>query len=127
MTERNADICKLYLSGLSLKEAGEKYGLSRERARQIVRSAIEERMKELVKTGVRSETARQLAKEEFRWGHEKHAPRSDRDEFLGIHLNENDKEALRQEAKKRGVSMSSLTSDLIKDMLSSLSTQTEAQ
>jgi hypothetical protein len=43
--------------------------------------------------------------------------KSDRDEFLGINISEADKTALREEAARRGISMSALTADLIKDML----------
>ena len=51
----------------------------------------------------------------------------DRDEFLGVNLSEDDKEALRREAARRGVSMSALTSDLIKEMLAEAKHEQEYQ
>lgn len=95
--ERNEEICRLYVSGLTLNQCGDIFKLSHERVRQILRKA-----------GV--------------FKRDRAVERSDRDEFLGVNLTEADKDALRAEAERRGVSMSSLTSDLIKDMLASKET-----
>jgi hypothetical protein len=95
MAARDAEICALYLTGASLAECGKKYGLKRQRIKQIVQKA-----------GVWREYVR--------------PPTNGRDEFLGVNISEEDKLALRDEAKRRGISMSALTADLIKDMLAEL-------
>lgn len=96
--ERNEEICRLYVGGLTLRECGQHFKLSHQRVRQILRRAGVFKRDQLVE-------------------------RSDRDEFLGVNLTEADKIALRAEAERRGVSMSALTSDLIRDMLSTLEAQ----
>lgn len=93
--ERNTEICRLYVEGATLQEVGEGFKLSRERVRQILR-----------KNGV--------------YKKDRAVEKSGRDEFLGVNITESDKAALREEASRRGLSMSALTSDLIKDMLASL-------
>lgn len=91
MQTRNNEIAKLYLEGKTLEECGEIYRISRQRIKQILK-----------KYGV--------------W--RKRAESSDlRDELLGVTLSKADKLALREEAQRRGLSMSALTSDLIKEML----------
>ncbi len=94
-TERDTRICQLYTSGQTLQEIGTSFKLSRERVRQILRKQGVYRKDRLV-------------------------VKSDRDEFLGVNISDADKVALRAEAARRGLSMSALTSDLIKDMLASL-------
>lgn len=87
---RDAEICQRYLSGLSLAESGRPFGIGRQRVKQIVQAA-----------GV--------------WRAAKKT--NGRDEFLGVNISEEDKQALREEAARRGLSMSALTADLIRDML----------
>jgi len=89
--ERNQEIIRLYVNGLTLQECGEHFKLSHERVRQILRKA-----------GV--------------WQRDRKL--TDRDVFLGVNLTEQEKNGVRDEAARRGVSMSVLTADLIKDMLS---------
>lgn len=96
VSERNAEICRLYTGGLTLQQVGDHYGLTKERVRQILREAG------VYKTDRKKET------------------KVVRDAFLGINITEGDKVALCQEAARRGVSMSQLTADLIRKMLSEL-------
>ena len=91
--ERDAEICRLYKNGLTLRALGEQFGLTHERVRQILRKAG--------------------AHEAYR----KKAARRVRQAFLGVNISEGDKVALCQEAERRGISMSALTAELIKDML----------
>lgn len=90
--ERNEVICSRYTSGETLQDIATSLKLSRERVRQILR-----------KHGV--------------FKKDRPVERSDRDEFLGVNISEADKLALKEEASRRGISMSALTADLIKDML----------
>ncbi len=92
MNARNAEICQMYMSGATLAECASRFGVKRQRIKQIVEDA-----------GI--------------WRPYVRPPRSDRDEFLGVNLTEADKDALREEATRRGMSMSSLTATLIRDML----------
>ena len=92
MSERNDLICQRYVAGATLQEVGRAFHISNERVRQILRKAG------VFKTDRRKEV-------------------SDRDVFLGVNVSEADKVALRAEAERRGMSMSMLTSDLIKEML----------
>lgn len=93
--ERNKEICQCYINGMTLSECGKKFNLSSERVRQVLRLA-----------GVLKDSR---AKQQ-----------TDRDEFLGINISETDKVALREEAARRGLSMSRLSSDFIKEMLTGL-------
>ena len=106
MSERNDSICHRYMQGATIYQIGKEFSLSHERIRQILRKA------NIYKN--------------FR-GTSQHVGLSGgvvvsdiRDEFLGVNLCEADKTALRQDAKRRGISMSALTADIIKDMLASL-------
>lgn len=105
--ERNDEICKLYtVEGLTTQQCAERFKISRERVRQILRRAgiyRKDRAEQKI-LGLRNGVVETAA----------------RDEFLGVNLSESDKHALRAEAERRGVSMSSLTSDLIKEMLAAL-------
>lgn len=94
-SERDEEICRLFVDGMSLHDCSVRFGVSHERIRQILRKAK-------VFKGKRP------------------LDKSDRDEFLGVNLTEADKIRLRAEAGRRGMSMSMLTSDLIRDMLNSL-------
>lgn len=96
--ERNDEICRLYIEGASIYDIGPQFKLSHERVRQILRQ-------------------RGILRED--------RALSDRDEFLGVNISEQDKDALRAEAARRGLSMSALTADLIRDMLSSLQNDTQ--
>lgn len=93
---RDADICTRYTNGEPIDSIVTHFGITRGRLYQI-----------LHKHGIYKKDRPVIKK-------------SDRDEFLGVNLNEADKQALRAEAERRGISMSALTSDLIKDMLASL-------
>jgi len=95
-TERNESICHLYKEGgLTLGQLGQRFHLSRERIRQIVKRAG-------------------LTKED-----RTSAVITSTDEFLGVNIPKEIKLALRKEAQKRGVSMSSVTTKTLRDMLKS--------
>lgn len=89
-TDRDDQICRLYAAGATLEYLGSVYTLSRQRIQQIV-----------MKAGIFRGTVQ----------------RSDREEFLGVNVTRDDKKALLREAHRRGLSMSALTSDMIKEML----------
>ena len=90
--ERDAEVCSLYISGLSMKALCARAKLSRMSVYQILKKAGVQ---------LRGRTSE----------------RSERDEFLGVNVSEPVKSALREEAKRRGLSVSELTSDTLKDML----------
>lgn len=91
---RSDEICRLYtVDGLTMQEIGDLYEVSRERVRQI-----------LTRKGIRKQDRPSR-------------PTSCRDEFLGVNISDDVKSALRTEATKRGISMSAMTSEVIKDML----------
>ena len=100
--ERDIAICELYLSGKTLEEIGDVYGLRRQRVQQILKREGYDRTDRPVE-------------------------RSDRELFLGVNVSESVKAALREEAVKRGVSMSSITSDLLKEMLKACGYPLEAE
>jgi len=92
--ERDAEICRLYVTEeKTLRAIGKQFKLTRERVRQILKQA-----------GI-DKNSRSLTM---------------REEFLGVNLTEDVKEALRTEAERRKVSMSSLTSEMLSDMLVAL-------
>lgn len=105
--ERNDEICKLYtVDGMTTQQCAERFKISRERVRQILRKRgiyKKDRAEQKI-LGLRNGVVESTA----------------RDEFLGVNLSESDKLALRAEAERRGISMSMLTSDLIKEMLAAL-------
>lgn len=109
MSERNGAICRRYVAGATLQEVSQEFLLSRERVRQILRKAGVFKGDRLRPShlGLRDGVVESSA----------------RDVFLGINISERDKVALRAEAERRGISMSALTSDLIKDMLATLEVQ----
>lgn len=104
MTERDKAICKLYVSGKTLKECGLAHGITHERVRQILRKAGIYRNLRPVPLGLKDGVVESDV----------------RDEFLGVNLSETDKAGLREEAERRGLSMSSLTNDLIREMLATV-------
>lgn len=90
--ERDAGICKRYRAGDSPAAIAADLGISRGRVIQILRGR-----------GVgRNDRVR---------------PHNGRDEFLGIELEELTKVAIRQEAARRGISMSQLAADTLRGML----------
>lgn len=94
MAERDQEICKMYLAGKTLQECGTQYGIRRQRVKQILKEA-----------GVWRPAVKQT---------------SERDEFLGLNISTADKVALRAEAARRGISMSALSAEAIKEMLAAL-------
>lgn len=104
--ERNQEMCQCYINGMTLQECGERFHISHERVRQILKQA-----------GVFKNSRAKQQNVGLKAG----LVESDtRDEFLGINISETDKDALRAEAARRGLSMSKLSSDFIKEMLAGL-------
>lgn len=89
--ERDANMCQRYKDGATMEEIRRETGLSRQRVQQILRQ-----------NGLHKSDRKVT---------------SDRDDFLGLNLSKPVKAALRKEAQRRGVSMSALSSDVLKDML----------
>lgn len=99
--ERDTEICRLYRDEhLTLEQCGKRFELSRSRIKQILKE-----------NGVQP-NPRQA---------------SGRDEFLGVSVTEEDKVALRDEALRRGSSMSKLTSDMLRELLEKIRQQREGQ
>lgn len=90
--ERNADVARAYVDGLTVLELSERFHLTTERVRQILR-------KSAVYQGYR----------------DKH--REKRPAFLGVNLTEETKDALQVKADEQGTSMSRLVSDTIEEMV----------
>lgn len=88
--ERNSELLRRYAAGDALETLCQDFHLTRGRIYQILKEA-----------GVPKE----------RYGD------SGRGQFLGVNLSEPVKDALRVEAARRGISMSALSSDLLRDML----------
>ena len=109
--QRNENICADYVSGLTMEQCAEKYGLTKQRVRQIldkhdIGKEFRAKPKEIgLKDGVVEDESR--------------------DVFLGINVSEADKNALREEAERRGLSMSRLSSDFLKEMLAGLRPEVE--
>ncbi len=91
-TERNAEICQMYVAGSTLQICADKYAISRERVRQILRKA-----------GV--------------FKRDRAVEKSDRGEFIGINVTESTKTAVKALADERGVSVSRMTSDMLDEMV----------
>jgi hypothetical protein len=102
LDSRDKDICALYMEGKSLAECGLKYGIGRQRVKQIVEKA-----------GL--------------WREPKPVPLSGRDELLGVLISDDDKKTLRAEARRRGISMSEMTAEWIKNKLAELGTVVELE
>jgi hypothetical protein len=89
---RDAEICRRYRAGETIAEIRLWAGLSHGRVHQVLRA-----------NGVGR--------------NDRPVPHNGRDEFLGIELEDLTKVALRQEAKRRGISMSRLSAETIRQML----------
>lgn len=96
LSERDAEICRLYINGLTLQQIGDHYGKTREWTRQVLR-----------KCGVYKTDRKDIAK-------------TVRHKFLGINISNSAKVALCQEAIRRGLSVSALTAEWIDEKLSEL-------
>jgi len=90
--DRDSQIEAFYMSGNNLAKCASRFRLSRQRVLQILK-------------------ARNVWKPYTR-------VKSDRVNFLGVNISDADKEALREEADRRGISMSALSAETIKEMLS---------
>jgi len=99
-TERNAELIRRYLANEPIEELSSSFRLTRGRIYQI-----------LNKAGV---------------SRDRQAP-DGRDQFLGVNLAEPVKDALRAEAQRRGVTMSSLSSEVLREMLVSCGYPLEAE
>jgi acyl CoA:acetate/3-ketoacid CoA transferase len=100
--ERNEEIVRLYTAGHVPQYLGDLYGISKERVRQILRQA-----------GVALRRSGNPGED---------PPRS---VFLGVGVTDEVKTALREEAKRRGISMSSLTAVALQEMLGQVTKETE--
>lgn len=85
MATRNAEICAYYADGHKLSECASRFKLGRQRVLQILQAA----------------------------GAWKPYVRTDRDQFLGVTVTKPTKDALFEEAERKGVSVSKLTSDIL--------------
>lgn len=99
--ERDQAIGRAYEGGETVEQLGARYRLSDERVRQIL-------------------------KKQNKFVKNRNVNYSDREKFLGVNISAIVKEALKKEADRRGISMSSLTSDVLKDMLTELGYPVEA-
>jgi hypothetical protein len=88
-SERDAELIRRYLGGETVDSLRADFKLTHERIYQILRKAGIPRAR-------RSEG---------------------RNQFLGVNLTEPIKDALRAEAERRGLSISALSSDMLRDML----------
>lgn len=100
-TERDAEIVQRYTAGEPLEDLRKRFKLTRSRIYQILH-------------GANVPLTRQPD-----------AP--DRDQFLGVNLSESVKDALRAEAGRRGVSMSALSAEILRDMLVTCGYSIEAE
>ena len=91
--ERDAEIVRQFTAGQSLRMIAQTFHISHERVRKILQAR-----------GILTKRGQALAPES-------------RDEFLGVNLSKIDKFDLREEAERRGVSMSALSADAIRKML----------
>jgi DNA-binding NarL/FixJ family response regulator len=100
--ERNVEICRLYVAGTQVLQIARQFHTSKENVRQILR-----------KNNI---SKKQITRS-----------RSNRDEFIGVNVSVEDKKAFRSEAARQGISMSKLTSKLIKELLAEVRRQREAE
>ncbi len=89
MDQRDAELIVFYERGNTLTKTAKKFRISRQRALQILQV----------------------------YGVWKPYVKTDRTKFLGVFVTKEDKKALKAEADRRGVSMSKLSADVIKEML----------
>lgn len=94
MTSRDADICQRYERGEQPSAICKLFQITPERVRQIVRLS--------------GRTMRPVGTPRVR---------SDRTMFLGVEVSKVVKTALRKEAQRRGISMSLLTAETVREML----------
>ncbi len=91
--ERDKEICRLYsVENLTHEDIGDRYNLKRQRIQQILKQNGLDRT---ARTPIRSE----------------------RDAYVGLNVTEEVKEALKAEAIKRGISVSQIGSQTLKEML----------
>lgn len=91
---RDDTIRLMYQGGQTLQQLADFYKLSRGRIQQIVKQGNLTRKDRAVQRSM-----------------------PPREEFLGVNLSESVKDALREEAGRRGMSMSELTSDTLRELL----------
>lgn len=104
--QRDKEIVACYIGGKTLEQCGQEFKITRERVRQILRKhGILKHARVKPKVGLDDGGV---------------VKTDGRDEFLGVNISEGDKQALREEAERRGLSMSRLSSDFIKEMLAKL-------
>lgn len=89
---RNFEMCRQYMDGTTLDDCAVRFGVSRERVRQILRKA-----------GV--------------FKRDRFVEKSQRDHYIGINVSEASKEGLKDLAERQGVSVSRLASDTLERML----------
>lgn len=90
--DRDTQIAEAYVAGSTLQELADQHKVTRSRIQQILRKAGITKL-------------------------DRHTEEAPPDIFLGVNVPEEVKEALRVEARLKGVSMSALTSETISDML----------
>jgi len=95
---RNAAICEAYVNGVSVHALSEEYGISTQRIRQILR-----------RNGV-------TKRDQFQAPRRHHLGMSQ----VGITVTDSVKEKLKQEAQRRGMTMSSFGAELLKESLDAL-------
>ena len=98
--ERDADLIRRYLGGEPIENLCSEYFLTRSRIYQILKNA-----------GVPKKT---------RYGNK-------RDQVIGVNLTEEVKDVLRAEAARRGLTVSTLSSDLLREMLIACGYKLEAE
>ena len=91
-TDRDKEICKQYVGGMKVNDLADQNEISPERVRQILRKAGVFRKDPVV-------------------------ARTGRNAFLGVMVTKDEKAFLKEVAEKRGLSVSALTSDMIKKLL----------
>lgn len=93
MTERDTELCRMYTEGATMLELADHFKISRQRIRQIVRSA-----------GVYVP---------YRDAHEHNG----RDAYIGVNVTSEVKDALRAKAVGEGKSMSEFVSDKLEEIV----------
>jgi len=101
--ERDEKICQMYINGTSVRECSEKFLISLERVRQILRKADVFPVDQKTEIGLIEGLI--------------FVEDSSRNEFLGVNISMSTKNALKKKADRCGVSMSRLASDTLDEML----------